>query len=215
MSISAKVKQSTVVEELADGTYPALLYRMIHVGRLPETYKGATKLTDKILLSFVVPSHKRIINDREQAVTLHIEYTLSLFEGAHLRKAINNMSGKDMFGSLDDNSDFEVSSLIGTPCMVTTRLQDIGNNRQRPVIIMYAPLPDDELMPESPYPLAILDYSAFDWALFSSLSTYLKNKIQSTPEFQAIPEAERAKGIADAQRLTTKTTENLDDDLPF
>lgn len=215
MSISVKVKQSTIVAELADGTYPALLYRMIHIGRLPETYKGTTKLTDKILLSFVVPSHKRVINDRELPVTLHMEYTLSLFEGAHLRKAINNMLGKDIFGSLGDNSDFEVSGLIGTPCMVTTRLQDIGNNRQRPVISSYSHLPDDELMPESPYPLAILDYSAFDWSLFISLSSYLKNKIQSTPEFQAIPEAEREKGIAEAQRSNTKTADELDDDLPF
>lgn len=217
MSITTKIRHSTFVDELLpDGTYPALLYRMVHIGTIQETYKGTSKPYDKILLSLVIPSHKRLFGENEVAYVVHAEYTLSLWDTAKLRKAIVQMKGIDIFKEADTDQDYEVTDIIGTACMVTTKQRQTPKGHSIVEIASYAPLPDDELMPESPYALAVLSYKEFDWRLFLSLGKHLRAKIESTPQFQAIPDEVRLNGIEKAQN---PQPEDLDDgydgDLPF
>lgn len=201
MEIITKIKQSIVVEQLPDGTYPAILYRMVHIGTLQETYRNTTKSTDKILLSFVIPSHTRQIRHQPMPITVHMEYTLSLYETSRLRKAIGQMIGWDIFKDEPDNSDFDITSLIGQVCLVNIQKKDMGSGRSFLEITHYAPLPEDELYPECPFPLQSLSYSDFDWNLFISLSNYLRAKIESTPEYKAIPETIRKAGIEKAKKM--------------
>lgn len=216
MSITTKVRHSTFVDELlTDGTYPALLFRLVHIGTLVESYKGTPKSYDKILLSYVIPSHKRLFKETEAAYVVHVEYTLSLWETAKLRKAIVQMKGTDIFRETDSEADYEVTDIIGTPCMLTTKQRPLPNGQAVVEIAGYAPLPDDELMPESPYPLAVLSYKEFDWKLFLSLGKHLRAKIESTPEFRAIPDDVRLNGIENAQNPLQAEDQGYDGDLPF
>lgn len=86
------------------------------------------------------------------------------------------------FGEEYDNTPFDILSLLGMPCLVTTK-QETG---KKPVILKLDPFPEDEFYPETDLAFQSLTYAHFDWALFNSLSKTIQEKMERTRQFQQV-----------------------------
>lgn len=172
--------------------YAALLYRIVQLGQ--------QKYDRRILLSWVLPEVERPlppgVKEGIDRHVIHKEYTESLFESATLRVDINRMVGHDLLKTYE-GTNFELTSLLGSACLLwldkSVRKEGYanqagGNNRREGIfeIAGIAPFPEDDFLPPNTWPLQSLTFKNFDWKLFDSLSSRLRLRIESAPEFAAL-----------------------------
>jgi len=179
MSLSSIIKKNQLREQLPDATHPALLRRIIELGNLPNVWNNVTTVRPRVLLTWVIPSVTLMIGNQPCSALVHKEYLFSLQQNAHLYKDIVAMRGRE-FGEEYDNTPFDLLSLLGLPCLVTTK-QETGKH---PIVIKLDAFPEDEFYPETDLAFQSLTYAHFDWALFNSLSRTIREKMEKTPQFQ-------------------------------
>ncbi|SFE54794.1 phage replication initiation protein, NGO0469 family [Spirosoma endophyticum] len=181
MSLTTIIKKNQLREQLPDAAHPSLLRRIIELGSLPTVWNNVTTIRPRILLTWVIPSITLMIGDQPRPALVHKEYLFSLQKNAHLYKDIVAMRGHE-FGEEYDNTPFDILSLLGMPCLVTTK-QETG---KKPVILKLDPYPEDEFYPETDLAFQSLTYAHFDWSLFNSLSKTIQEKMERTRQFQQV-----------------------------
>ncbi|GAB3741484.1 phage replication initiation protein, NGO0469 family [Spirosoma lituiforme] len=181
MSLTTIIKKNQLREQLPDAAHPALLRRIIELGSLPTVWNNVTTIRPRLLLTWVIPSITLMIGDQPRPALVHKEYLFSLQQNAHLYKDIVAMRGRE-FGDEYDNTPFDVLSILGMPCLVTTK-QETG---KQPIVISLEAFPEDEFYPETDLSFQSLTYTNFDWALYNSLSKTVREKMEKTPQFQQV-----------------------------
>lgn len=181
MSLTTLIKKNHIKDQLPDATHPALLRRIIELGNLPTVWDNVTTVRPRLLMTWVIPSITLMIGDQPRPALVHKEYLFSLQQNAHLYKDIVAMRGRE-FGEEYDNTLFDVLSLLGLPCMVTTK-QETG---KQPSVVKLEAFPEDEFYPETDLPFQALTYAHFDWSLFNSLSKTIRDKMEKTSQFQQV-----------------------------
>lgn len=236
MSIVIPVKNSVLVtDNLPDGQYVGVLFRMVQLGTQTETFKGTVRPVRKILLSWIIPSAHRMIDGESRPVHVHKKYTESLWETAHLRKDIIAILGRDVFNELiDGQENYELERLLGLTCLINTTQKSFGpHNRSYAEITSFEPLTDDEIIPDIDQESESLSFGNFNWDVFASLTERLRKSIESSPEFGEIPEGIRTAELSRIEARNQKRTtsgaeehiagqpgqhapgEDADGDLPF
>ena len=167
------------------GNHVARLYRLLHIGTVPEVYMGEDKMTNKIMLGFELPNEKAVFTTEkgEEPFVISREFTLSMNEKANLRKIVEGMLGTTF--SDDDADEFDIESLIGQTCLLNVvhkKSEKSGNDYA--LIMSASPLPKGMEAPEKYNEAQILDYSKWDEKLFMSLPQFLKDKIRASEEFK-------------------------------
>ena len=102
-----------------EGTHFARCFKMIHVGERPYEYQGEKKLKNSLWVYFELPTEMRVFKEElgEQPMSVNIEYNHVPYETAKIIKHINSWRGKAL--SPQEIDDFDVSTLLGQPCMIT------------------------------------------------------------------------------------------------
>ncbi len=188
------------------GSYPARCYSMIQIGTILENVMGVEKKMHKVRISWELPTELKVFKEEkgEQPYSLSKEFTLSMHEKATLRKFLESWRGKSF--SEQEAEAFDITNLIGKPCMMSVKHKEAKNGNT------YAEIAGVNLMPkgmECPPQInqnQILSFDDWNEDLFQSLPDFIKDKIKLSDEYNSMmwPSVTHANKEA-----------GEDDDLPF
>ena len=174
-------------ELIPAGNYMARCYQMIHIGTVEENILGELKTLNKVRIRWELPTEMRVFKPEngEQPCAISKSYTLSLNEKANLRKMLASWRGKDF--TEDEAKKFDISKLIGVPCMLnlihkpskdgTKVYEEIGS---------ISPMPKGVVCPDGINPQSVLDYENWSWDIFNKQPDFIKAMIESSVEFKAM-----------------------------
>lgn len=170
------------------GNHVARLYSVMHLGIIPGEYMGEPKETDTVRIGFELPNEKDVFKEGEEPKPYVIsqEYTLSMNEKANLRKFVEGMLGVKMVEA--EAEDFDVTSLIGTTCMlnVVHKIAKTSGNEYA-LIQNAAPMPRGIEVPAAVNAPYLLDFSD-NWSdeKFEKLPQFLRDKIASSINYKEL-----------------------------
>lgn len=212
MPINA-TNNGTVRELIPAGNYVARCYQMIEIGTVTDTVMGKQVTAKKVRIGWELPEELRVFNPEkgEQPLVISKEYTLSMNEKSNLRKDLKSWRGKDF--TEDEAKCFDITKLIGAACMLNIIHKPSASDPTKVYeqIAGLTPLPKSMKAPPAINPVFLLSYDDFDSKAFSSLPDFIKTKMQSSMEFQAISNPNERSFPAEVHN----EIEEPIDDLPF
>lgn len=178
--MSIKITKPQPQEQLEPGTYIARCYSMIHIGTTSFEWQGQTKKSNKVRISFELPTETKVFKEGESAKPWSVssEYTLSLHEKSKFRPILESWRGKKFTDEEMDN--FDVTNLVGVPAMISV----IHNDKGYAEIATISKLPKGTECPPQVNESQVLDYDTFNEELFNKLPDFLKKKIESSDEYR-------------------------------
>lgn len=198
---------STPKELIPAGNYIARCYQMIQIGHIKEIILGEIKTLNKVRIGWELPTETKVFNVEkgEQPFVISEEYTLSMHEKSNLRKMLASWRGKDF--SIEEASSFDITKLLGVPCMVNIihKPAKTDPTRMYQKIGSVSPLAKGVNCPPQMNPTTVLQYDDFNYALFESLPDFIKDKIRGSEEFIKMQSPEQ----------TIFTNDEAESDLPF
>ena len=200
-------------EPIAAGTYIARCYSMIHIGTVKESYMGEEKNVNKVRLTFELPTELKVFKEEngEQPQVISKEFTLSLAEKSNLRSFLNSWRGKALTD--DECKSFDISVLAGKACTLSIihKTSKVSGKTYADIGSIGGVMKGMEV-PEIINPLLIFSVANFNQKYFDSFPEFIKEKISSSLEYQAI------KGtIYNDSKIEQPKNESEEekDDLPF
>ena len=184
MSITAKNEKKEGFDPIPEGSYPARLYQIVHIGSIPG-YQD--QIQNKARLTFELPTVQREFKEGEgeKPMVISSEYTLSTHEKANLRGIVEGLIG----ASLEDKEaeNFDIESVIAKTCLLTVKHKErkIGEGKYA-VIGSVTSLPDGMDVPDQINESKIQSYDDFDKDFHESLPDFLKEKVESSIEYDAM-----------------------------
>lgn len=219
MPITAQNSGKTF-ELVPAGNHIARCFQMIEIGTVRSEYQGKVKNLPKVRISWELPNEKKVFDPAkgEQPFSISKEYTVALGDTANLRKDLESWRGKAFTD--EEVKAFDITKLLGVPCMLNVihkKSATSGNNYS--MISGITPLPkggDGKPMqcPPQVNPTFVLSYDDKDWdKKFATLSKYIREQIEGTPEFQKRLEPSQVDSPPDFgdEPISGSAT----DDLPF
>ena len=180
-------QQQTTNKYLAPaGTHIARCYKMIHVGERDYEYQGEPKKKNSLWVYFELPNELAVFNDEkgEEPYSVNIEYNHVPYETAKIMKHINSWRGKAL--SPQEIDDFDVSTLLGQPCMITiVHNTSAANGKTYANIAGISGLPKGIECPAQVNPSYTFDYNEnFDWTkMDKNIPQFLQEIMKQTPEW--------------------------------
>src|SRR6478752_7885574 len=118
MAIIATSNGASNYTPVPAGNYVARCFSMVHIGTSKDTFEGREKLTNKVRLTFELPTETKEFKEGEgeKPFTVSKEFTLSMHEKAGLRKSLESWRGKGF--SEEEAKAFDITKLLGKPCML-------------------------------------------------------------------------------------------------
>jgi len=207
MAINA-TNTSTPRELIPAGNYIARCYKMLHIGTNLETIDGKTQLMNKVRIGWELPTETKVFDEAkgEQPLVIDQEYTLSMNEKSNLRKMLASWRGQDF--SEEQAKSFDITNLIGKPCMVNIIHKPAKTgDKVYQSIGSVSPMPKGVPCPDQVNKNQILQYDNFDTNLFDSLPDFIKNKVLTSVEYKAMT-------LPNTTEMN-HTNDDNNDDLPF
>ena len=222
MAIIAKAG-GTAREPAPVGNHVARCVRIIQIGTVEQTWEGKVKQVHKVRISFELPHEKKVFDEAkgEQPIMVDIPRTLSLNRNARLRAELESWRGRPF--TEEEAEGFDISALIGVPCMLNIIHTDEGYERVHAI----TPVPKGMEVPAQVNPSAVLSYDNWNQALYDSMPDFIKKDMMSSPEYKQMFGTTPGPVAADANNLTAEQKDALQhkaheektaeqpDDLPF
>jgi len=188
MPINATSNGSAPRELIPADNYIARCYKMIEIGTVEEVILGEKKILHKVRIGWELPTEMRVFDKEkgEQPLVIDKEYTLSMNEKANLRKDLKSWRGKDF--TEDEARSFDITKLIGAPCMLNIIHKPSKKDPSKVYeeIAGITPMPKGVPCPEQINRSFVLSYDEFDVELFDMLPDFIKNKMITSVEYQAV-----------------------------
>ena len=184
MPITAKSPE-TKFELVPQGNHVARCYSMIEIGTEEIVYQGEKKTAYKVRITWELPNEKKVFNPEkgEQPYSVSKDYTLSMHEKATLRHDLQNWRGKAF--SDDEARSFDITKLIGKPCMLNIihKTSEKNGNSYANIAGVTA-IPKGLTVPDQINPSFVFAHSEWDDNKFALLPEWLRARIEKTPEFK-------------------------------
>ena len=195
-------------EPVSSGNHISRCVQMIEIGTVNTEYLGEPKQLHKVRITWELPLETKVFKEEngEQPFVLSKEYTLSMHEKSNLRKDLESWRGKPF--TEDETKAFDITKLVGVPCMLNVIHEEKKGNVYANIASI-TPLPKGMVCPPQVNPSFVLSYDNFDFAKFNGLPTWLKEKMEATPEFQKVKSPATVKEGVETGLLPTS------DQLPF
>lgn len=196
------IPRSEPKEQLTPGTYIARCIGMIHIGTVEYDWQGQKAQSNKVRITFELPTETKVFKegDEPKPFVISAEYSLSFGKKAKLRPILEAWRGKAFTEEEMDN--FDVSKLVGVPAFISI----LENEKGYSEIATISKLPKGTECPPQINPSQVLDYENWNQDLFDKLPDFIKNKMITTPEYQAM------KGIGEKPKYPTEPDPNS---VPF
>ena len=194
------------------GMHLARCYRVIDLGTQKSEYLGQIKHLPKVMLQFEVfgedENGKPLTTPKGEPLSVTKNFTLSLSEKATLRKDLQTWRGREF--TADELRGFELKNVLGAWAMLSI-VKAVGNNGKDysniQAILSVPPQIKKAGLPEGHNPLLIFSIDEPDMAAFDTFRDGLKEKIMSSPEWQA-------KNSKDSSKPSSGF-DDMDNDIPF
>ena len=158
---------------------------MIEMGTNQETYQGVDKMVNKVRITWELPTEKIVFKEERgpEPRVISKEFSLSMHEKANLRGFLESWRGR----SFTDNEAkaFDVTNLLGVPCLLSITHKTANNGNTYANISSVSLLPKGMECPEMINERQELSFDNFKEELFESLPDFIKEKIQTSQEYQS------------------------------
>lgn len=204
MAIIAEDKGSDFVL-IPAGNHIARCYAMVQVGTIKEAsgiYAG--KEQHKVRLTWETPLEQHDFGKGLQPFSISKEFTLSMNEKATLRKMLESWRGKTF--SEDEAKAFDITKLLGVPCMINVIHKTTAKNTHYADISSIATLPKGFEAPAQINDSYVLSYDNWNQNIFDALPDFVKLKIKTSKEYNA---------MNSPSHTEAPIAQQDNDDLPF
>ena len=197
-------------EPIPAGTYVARCYSMIHMGTVKESYMGEEKNVNKVRLTFELPTELKVFKEEngEQPQVISKEFTLSLGDKSNLRAFLNSWRGKAL--TEDECKAFDIAVLAGKACTLSIihKTSKVSGKTYADISSIGGVMKGMQV-PDLINPQVVFSVSNFDQVAFDSFPDFIKEKISSSQEYQALQKSTPAP----APEAEVQIVE--EDDLPW
>lgn len=189
------------------GNHLAICYGMVEIGTVKEeTGLYAGKESKKVRITWETPHEAHDFGKGLEPFSISKEFTLSFNEKATLRKMLESWRGK-AFTEAEAQA-FDITRLLGKPCMINVihkTSKSSGNTYAE--ITAISSVPKGLEIPAQTNESFELSFSNWNQARFDAMPDFIKNKIKSSREYQAMTSPVGNESVAE---VTTSK-----DELPF
>jgi len=222
MAINATNKGGNEDFELVPaGTYTGRCVKMIHIGTVSETINGLTKVVDKVLIQWELPTELKEFKEGEgeKPYLVQKEFTLSMHEKATLRKFLKDWRGKDF--TKEEAESFDITKVLGKPCTISIAHKPSKKDPSKvytEVTSVSQVMKGITCLPQV-NPNYEFNYEPFIQSKFDALPQYLKDKMSKSAEYHtatggsAVPQPE-ANSTANGPGGFGSVAEEIEE-LPF
>lgn len=184
MAIVATKSSGTEYDPIPSGNHVARCFSMIHIGTCEENVMGTMKRLNKVRLVFETPLETKVFKEEngEQPYSIGKDYTLSMHEKSNLRKDLESWRGAKF---TDEQAEaFDVTVLLGKPCMVNVVHKVSKNGKTYAEIAGITPIPKGLDCPPQVNDTFEFTYTPFEQAKFDKLPDWLKDKCKNSEEYR-------------------------------
>ena len=205
---------SSTFKPVPSGMHLARCYRIVDMGTQITTWKGVSKEQPKVMLQFEVHSEdadgKPIVTDKGEPMSISKNFTASLEEKAILRQELENWRSRAF--TREELKGFHLKNVLGAWAMLSVVKEQGNDGNEYTNISSINPVSSQIKkagLPEGHNELKIFDLENPDMALFETFGNKIKEKIQSTPEWN--------KKVIPTSKLTAPSSgfDDMADDIPF
>ena len=205
---------SSTFKPVPSGMHLARCYRIVDMGTQITTWKGVSKEQPKVMLQFEVHSEdadgKPIVTDKGEPMSISKNFTASLEEKAILRQELENWRSRAF--TREELKGFHLKNVLGAWAMLSVVKEQGNDGNEYTNISSINPVSSQIKkagLPEGHNELKIFDLENPDMALFETFGNKIKEKIQSTPEWnkKILPTPKQAQ--------ISSGFDDIDSDIPF
>lgn len=215
MSLVAKDSGEGGFTPVPPGMYLARCYRIVDMGTQKSEWQGEVKHLHKVMLQFEVHGEdemgKSLITSKGEPMTISKNYTLSLGDKAALRKDLQTWRSRDF--TAEELRGFELKNILGVWAMLSVA-KSVGNNGKEYTNIMTVnpvmAAVKKAGLPEGFNALGLFYIDEPDMEMFETFGKNLKERIQSSPEWQA-----RSTSSHKPKPSGNSGFDDMADDVPF
>src|SRR5947209_5501488 len=181
MSLTAPRAKTTT--DVPKGNHVARLYQIIHIGTNEFEYRGETKKSDKVRLTFELCNEKKAFKEGEEPRPFSVsrEFGFSMGPKSHLRPFVEGMLGTALYDEEAYNFDFE--SLLGRECLLNV-VHEEKNGNVYANIKGATPLPKGMDAPALFNDKRMIDVNTSPIEEIEALPDFIKAKMKSSEEYQ-------------------------------
>ena len=200
-------------EPIAAGTYVARCYSMVHLGTIKESYMGEEKYVNKVRLTFELPTEMKVFKEEngEQPQVISKEFTLSLGDKSNLRAFLNSWRGKAL--TEDECKSFDIAVLAGKACTLSIihKTSKVSGKTYAEIASIGGVMKGMQV-PDLINPEMVFSVTNFDQVAFDSFPDFIKEKIESSNEYKAMPSKT---SVIEVAPETQEFGDISEDDLPW
>lgn len=219
--IKAPYKAELEREIIPAGTHKARIYSLVELGTLTSEWQGKPIVAKKIWITWEFPELLKVFKKElgEQPMVTGKEYTLSLAPKSRLLPVVEGVEGKTL--SEDEINAYELNSLVGKECFVSIiHAVSKKGNKYADISSVSVPMAGVEI-PPAINPPVVKEYSTMTEEDFDKLPKFLREKMETTPEFQVWSERIgytkklNDQKWSDMDKIDYPQEENNLDNIPF
>jgi len=195
------------------GMHLARCYRIVDLGTQKSEWQGEVKHLHKVMLQFEVHGEdengRPLVTNKGEPMTISKNYTLSLGEKAALRKDLQTWRGKDF--TPDELRGFELKNILGHWAMLSVAKSAGSNGKEYTNIMTVNPVMaavKKAGLPDGFNKIGLFYIDSPDMDMFETFGKSLKEKIQSSPEWQS-------RSAYAAKPKSGSGFDDMEDDVPF
>lgn len=199
------------------GLHLARCYRIVDLGTQQSEYMGETKHQRKIMLGWELHGKddegNELVTSRGDPLAIFKNYTLSWNEKATLRNDLQGWRNKPF--TEEEMRRFDIATILGAWCMLNVIERPGKNGKMYSNVGSIAPVPSvvkQAGLPPAVNPNQLFRLAEPNYELFDTFGKGLKEKIQSSPEWQAL---QGKKSAQKADKAPSSGFDDMEDDLPF
>jgi hypothetical protein len=182
MSIYAEDNGGRSVEPIKSGTYIARCVQMVHIGTITEDIQGKTTTRNLVRFTFELPTEQHVFDAEKGSEPRFVskEFSLSLNEKATLRKFLDTWRGVPFTN--EEAKRFDVTRLIGVPCMLSVGLKTSGTGKTYNSIDGALAIPNGIPVPDQITPSLEINFDNIseNW---DKIPGFIQDKIKLSPEY--------------------------------
>ena len=205
---------ASTFKPVPSGMHLARCYRIVDMGTQSTTWKGQTKQQPKVMLQFEVHSEDvdgtPLVTDKGEPMSISKNFTASLADKAILRQELENWRSR-AFTQVELQG-FQLKNVLGAWAMLSV-VKEVGNDGNEYTNISSINPVSSSIkkagLPQGHNELKIFDLEHPDMVLFETFGNKIKEKIQSSPEWN------KKDTPAPKPVVQSSGFDDMADDVPF